>query len=147
MELQEYYIKLNAVLKYTSYSSEELSLIFKDVNKDLKIISHSVYRLMYDMRRGINKYNHKKYIRKKIYDNAEEEVTVLILAMIEAVKGAIESGMDLNAYINDPKETFPKTVYQELRQAELLNTADKLDNDDLDIDYTAEEISLTSAEV
>ena len=140
MTLQEYYITTDAVTNYTMYSSGDLSVLGSDINKALKIISHAVYRLIYDQRRAKDKFTHKKYMRKKIYDNAQEEVTVLMMAMIEAVKGAVESGMDLNAYINEPKDVMPPTVYQELRQAELLDASEKRDYL-LDITYTAEELA------
>ena len=141
MTLQEYYITLDAVTNYTTYNSTDIAVLGQDISKALKVISHSVYRLIYDQRRAKDKFVHKKYMRKKIYDNAQEEVTVLMLAMIEAVKGAIESGMDLNAYVNEPKDVFPATVYQELRQADLLDPSEKRDND-LDITYTAEELAV-----
>lgn len=136
MTLQEYYIVNEAVINKTTYTSDDLGLAFGEkVNANLKIISHNVYRLIYDKRRGKGKYAHKKYMRKKIYDNSYEEVTALLNAMLEAVKGAIESGMDLNAYVNEPGETFPQTVYAELRQAELLDPTEKIDSN-LDITYT-----------
>ena len=138
-DLQEYYININTITKYTSYSSNDLANA-RLTDKDLKIISHSVYRMIYDYRVGRGKYVHKKYMRKKIYDNNMEEVQVLMFAMIEAVKGAIESGKDLNAYIDEPKDTFPPTVKQELMNAELLDVTEKIDRD-LDFSYTAEELS------
>jgi len=144
MDLQEYYINLDTITNYTTYSDGEIRGILgkngADVNKAIKVISHAVYRLIYDQRRAKDKFIHKKYMRKKIYDNAQEEVTVLMLGMVEAVKGAIESGMDLNAYIDNPKDVMPPTVYQELRQADLLDPSEKRDYD-LDFTYTAGEIS------
>jgi len=138
MTLQEYYITLDALTNYTTYTSVDAAVLGGDANKALKIISHSVYRLIYDQRRAKDKFTHKKYMRKKIYDNAQEEVTVLMLAMLEAANGAIESGMDLNAYTDAAVVKYPPTVYQELRQADLLDPSEKLDND-LDITYTAGE--------
>ena len=116
-------------------------MIFKsDANKAIKIISHSVYRLIYNWRKGVGRNDHIKYMRKKIYDNDNEEVTALMFAMIEAVKGAIESGMDLNAYINEPKDNMPYTVKEELKLAELLDSSKKPTNTE-DISYTAEELA------
>ena len=142
MTLQEYYITLDAITNYTAYNSDEIALVFGDVDKSLKVISHSVNRLINTYRKGAGLSDHIKYMRKKIYDNANGEVTALMLAMIEAVKGAIESGMDLNAYINEPKETLPKTVYQELRMAELLDSSKK-PTDTLAIAYTQDEYDAT----
>lgn len=137
MDIQEYYITLEALTNLTGYTSDDIALAFGEkVNINLKNISHSVYRLIYNWRRSPKgKYAHKKYMRKKIYENTEEEVIALRNAMIEMAKGAIESGMDLNAYIDDPKDTFPHTVYEELRQADLLDSSNKMDYQ-LDITYT-----------
>lgn len=140
MALQEYYITVDAITNYTTYNSNDLGLIFNDADKAIKIISHSVYRLIYNWRKGMGGRDHIKYMRKKIYDNEKEELTALMLAMIEAVKGAIESGMDLNAYINEPKETLPHTVREELKLAELLDSSKKPTNTE-DIEYTAEELA------
>lgn len=141
MTLQEYYITLDAVTNYTTYNSQELSLVFgNDVDKGIKNISHSIYRLIYLWRKGEGRTEHIKYMRKKIYNNANGEVNALMLAMIEAVKGAIESGMDLNAYINEPKDNLPYTVKEELKLAELLDSSRKPINT-TDITYTAEELA------
>ena len=142
MILQEYYITMDAVTNYTTYNSDELSLVFGDVNKAIKVISHSVYRLIYNWRKGNGRQDHIKYMRKKIYENKNGEVTALMLAMIEAVKGAIESGMDLNAYINEPKDNIPYTVKEELKLAELLDSSKK-PTDTEDITYTQGEYDAT----
>lgn len=139
MTIQEYYINLDCAINYTMYTSDELNAVGLN-NKAIKIISHSVYRLIYDARKNVDKYVHKKYMRKKIYDNAKEEVTALMYAMLEAVKGAVESGMDLNAYTNEPQDSFPPTVNKELNSAELLNPSQKIDYQ-LDITYTQEDIN------
>lgn len=139
MTLQEYYITLDGVTNNTQYSSDDLNQMKIDA-QTLKTISHSVYRLIYNARWGRGKYAHKKYMRKKIYENAEEEVTALMFAMLEAVKGAVESGMDLNAYTNDPKDTLPYTVTQELKAANLIDPTEKIDHD-LDFDYTEADLS------
>jgi len=140
MDIQEYYITLEALTNLTGYTSDDIALAFGEkVNINLKNISHSVYRLIYNWRRSPKgKYAHKKYMRKKIYENIQEEVIALRNAMIEMAKGAIESGMDLNAYINDPKETYPPTVISELKSANLLDSSHK-DENDLDISYTEED--------
>lgn len=146
MTMQEYYITMDGVTNHTTYSSDELALVFgSDVNKAIKVICHSVYRLIYNHRQGIGKNEHIAYMRKKIYDNLGSEVNALMLAMIEAVKGAIESGMDLNAYTNEPKENLPYTVKDELRVAELLDSARKPIT--AAISYTLEEINATQAGV
>lgn len=140
MTLEEYYITKDCVTNYTNYSSDELGAIGIN-DKVLKMISHSVYRVIYEARKSLlYKNEHKKYMRKKIYDNENEEVTSLMYAILEAVKGAVESGMDLNAYINEPKNNMPYTVIEELKSSELYDRSQKPIND-LDIDYTTAEIA------
>jgi MoaA/NifB/PqqE/SkfB family radical SAM enzyme len=134
MTLEEYYINIDCVTNYTNYTSDELNAVGIN-NKALKAISHNVYRLIYDYRKGIKKHVHKKFMRLKIYNNEDGEVTALLLAMVEAVKGAVESGMDLNAYINEPKDNLPYTVKEELKGADLLDASEKIDYG-LDITYT-----------
>lgn len=146
MTTQEYYINIDCVINNTAYSSADL-LGRKIDNNVLKMISHSVYRVIYDYRKGVNKYAHKKYMRKKIYNNANEEVSALMSAMLEATKGAVESGMDLNAYTNEPTVNMPYTVMDELKSADLLDATDKLDYG-LDIVYTdGDELIATQATV
>ena len=138
LEEEEYYITIDGVINYTNYSSDDLGA--RGINAQvLKEISHSIYRLIYSARRKQGKFTHKKYMRRKIYDNTQEEVKQLRHAMIEATKGALESGMDFNAYIDNPKDNLPYTVIDELRQADLIDSTEKRDNDDLDITYTEEE--------
>ena len=139
MVLEEYYITMDAITNYTNYTSDELGAV-GITSKILRNISHSVYRLIYLWRKGSGRQDHIKYMRKKIYDNTHGEVKSLMLAMIEAVKGAVESGMDFNAYINEPKDNLPYTVKEELKLSELLDSSTKPTNTD-DITYTTEELA------
>lgn len=142
MTLQEYYITLDTVTNYTTYSVQDLAVLGNDVNRAIKIISHSVYRLIYGWRKGVGTQDHIAYMRKKIYDNTNGEVTALMLAMIEAVKGAVESGMDLTVYTDKAVEVMPSTVRDELRMGGLLDRAKKPTNTEA-IAYTAGELSAT----
>jgi len=141
MTLEEYYITINAILNYTPYTESEVSGVFgNNLTGALKNISRLVYRVIYSEYIGLNRDTHKKYMKKKIYDNSYGEVTSLMFAMLETVKGAIESGMDLNAYIDEPKETMPSTAWQELRQVGLIDRSQKQDYE-LDITYTDDELT------
>jgi len=123
-ELNEYYITIDDVLNNANYSSDDLGA--RGVNERvLKDLSRSVYRLIYSVYRGGKPYVHKQFMRLKIENNKEEEQLHLKLAMIEATKGALESGMDFNAYIDNPKMNYPHTVMQELNAARLLDRSEK----------------------
>jgi len=121
----EYQLELNDVVNETDISSDDLGLIFGDIAKGLRIISHAVYRLIYDYYPGLYKNDHIVYMRTKISNNLYEEQTFLKNAMLEAVKGAVHSGMDLNVYIDDAKNMFPATTYAELRAGRLLDRSRK----------------------
>jgi len=89
-------------------------------------MSHAVYRLIYGYYRGVNKQRHINFMKTKIANNTNGEQTFLKMAMVEMVRGSIESGMDLNAYVNDPKSIFPDPVYEELRNGFLLDAREKV---------------------
>ena len=122
----QYYITVDDVVTDTTYSSAELGNIFKDdIDKSLKVISKSIYRLIYDYYKGLYKSDHITFMQTKIENNVNNEQTYLKQAMLEQVIGAIESGMDLNPYINEPKKNYPFTVYEELRNGFLLDKSRK----------------------
>jgi len=135
MTFEEYYLTIDGVTKYTSYTNDEVKQTLGNTDTALKNISHNVYRLIDSKYIGQKRNDHKKYMRKLIYDNANGEVHALMFAMLEAVKGAIESGMDLNAYINNPTDNLPPTTYEELRNAMLIDLSQK-PNTNIDITYT-----------
>lgn len=124
--MNEYYITIDDITNNTPYSSDDLNGVFGEVKMTLKNISHAVYRLMYSYYNGMNPHTHKTFIQRKIGYDMMDEQTQFKLACIEAVKGAVESGMDLNAYTNEPKDTFPSTVYDELRIAKMLDKSEKI---------------------
>jgi len=139
MDLEEYYINVDTITNYTAYDSNDLNVIFGDkLAEALKLISRNVYRLIYSYYRGAEPYKHQQYMRLKIYDNTQGEVNALMFAMIETVHGAMQSGMDLNAYINNPKDTFPQTAYDELNNGLLLDRSYKIGTD-FEIAYTTQE--------
>jgi len=122
----QYYITVDDVVTDTTYSSAELGNIFKDdIDKSLKVISKSIYRLIYDYYKGLYKSDHITFMQTKIENNVNNEQTYLKQAMLEQVIGAIESGMDLNPYINEPKKNYSFTVYEELRNGFLLDKSRK----------------------
>lgn len=124
----EYYIEEKDVTDNTFYQNADLARVFgaSNIGRNLKIISHAVYRLIYEAYRGIKKADHITFMRTKISNNTNGEQTFLMNAMIELVRGAIESGSDLNAYIENPRSIYPETVYEELRNGFLLDAREKI---------------------
>jgi hypothetical protein len=125
-ELNEYYIEKKDILDNTMYSEYELGRIFgDDLKKVFKLMSQDIYTLIYNAYRGPYMSDHIEYMQKKIEDNSNREQYQLKRAMIEYVKGAVESGMDLSEYLDQPKDKYPRTVIRELRVAMLIDGARK----------------------
>jgi len=125
-DTNQYYITVDDVTKDTVYSSADLGNVFGDkIQRSLEVISKSIYRLIYDYYKGLYKMDHITFMQNKIENNVNNEQTYLKQAMLEQVIGAIESGMDLNPYVNEPKKNYPFTVYEELRNGFLLDKSRK----------------------
>ena len=118
-----YYLDVGDVVDNSFYSESDLGRIFNDnIAKTIKLLSRDIYALMYSYYKGVYMNEHKEFIQNRI----ELEKEQFKRAVIEHVKGAIESGMDLNAYIDQPKERYPRTVYTELRIGNLLDASRKI---------------------
>ena len=135
---QEYEVKMDAVVNRTDFTQHELGLIFKP--NTMRLLSQAVYRIIYGAYAGPDKDIHIRYMRKKIYNNLHGERDWLLQAVVELVRGAVESGMDLNAYTNDhdKKRSYPQTVVECLDNARLIDETRKIDQY-LDITYTADD--------
>jgi hypothetical protein len=118
-----YYLEVGDVVDNSFYSESDLGRVFNDnVAKTIKLLSRDIYALMYSYYKGVYMNEHKEFIQHRI----ELEKEQFKRAVIEHIKGAIESGMDLNAYIDQPKERYPRTVYTELRIGNLLDASRKI---------------------
>lgn len=125
-ENNEYYIDVGDVLDNTMYTEQELGLVFgNNLKKAMRIMSQDVWSLIYSEYRGPYMSDHVNYMQAKVDNNQQREQYQLKRAIIEHVKGAVESGMDLNEYIDQPKNKYPRTVINELRIAMLLDGARK----------------------
>lgn len=96
---QELYITLDDVLNETSFTSKDiqdkLGENFEDViERDL---SRDVYRYLHGQYRGFDNKEHVRILNALIFNNGNYQ-EALKWAMVEHVKGAIYSGMDLNSY-------------------------------------------------
>lgn len=121
----EYYIIMDDVTNNTMFSSNDMGSRGID-DKALKILSHSIYRLIYRHYKGAFIEDHRTFMQTILSNNANNERYYLMNAMLEMVKGAVQSGMDLNAYLNEPSDIYPPTVYEELRNGHLLDASRKI---------------------
>lgn len=137
---QELYITLDDVLNETSLTSKDvqdkLGANFEDVIE--RELSRGVYRYLHGQYRGFDNKEHTRILNALIFNNGNYQ-EALKWAMIEYVKGAVYSGMDLNAYSHDTLKTLPDTVMWELKNGGLLDlTGDLVIDDD-----TLQDIELT----
>jgi len=146
---KELYITLDDVLSETTFSSKDLQdklgANFEDVLK--RDLSRAVYRFLHGQFRGFTASDHKDILNALIFNNSNYQLG-LKLAMVEMVKGAMYSGMDLNAYSADvdmtatgtkSKKSIPDNVYWELKNSGLLDLSGRLIIDN----STLEEITAT----
>lgn len=123
----QFYLTIDDVIQNTTFTSEDVY----EQNIDLKEISESTYRVMHNFYKGPNPQKHATILRDMIVDN-EDKQRGLLFAMLEFLRGALVSGMDLNAYIatvvynqqtggssHTEKTNAPHTVREELRMAGL----------------------------
>ncbi len=121
----EYFITHKAVNDYVDAQPAELTAHFDNESKAYKALSHAVYRIIYNSYVGINQPAHIKFMQYKIKNNHENEKRYLLLAMIEMVRGALNSDMDLNAYTETDLKHYPETVVSELKNGRLIIPGEK----------------------
>lgn len=119
-ETQQYELEIDDVTSNTNYTAEDIA----QHGIDLRDISRNTYRVLYNFYVGPQAELHRKNIDEYIID--KDKKYGLMLVMIEYLKGAIISGMDLNAYSNEfmmnaqnrgivDKPSYSYTVKQEAR--------------------------------
>lgn len=119
----QFYLTIDDVVSETNYNSEDVY----EQNVDLKEISQATYRVMHNFYKGHNPRKHAEILQQMIIDDLEKQKH-LKFAMLEFLRGALVSGMDLNAYIatvvynqqtggssHTEKTNSPHTVREELR--------------------------------
>lgn len=98
LENNEYYIELDDVINNSEFSEKELTDVYGEaIDFHLKNASSKVYSIMYGVFGGRDKERQYKAIRYMI-NNDEIKQRGIREATIEYMRGALYSGMDLNAY-------------------------------------------------
>ena len=112
----QFYLTMSDVVSNTQFNSNEIA----EQNIDLKEISQATYRVMHSVYRGKNYQKQAKILQDMIIEDPELQ-NGLMFAMLEFLRGAMVSGMDLNAYIANEimqgvdRHNAPKTVKEELK--------------------------------
>jgi hypothetical protein len=119
-ERREFYLELNDILNDTSLTETDLRDKFgtefeKVIERD---ISGIVNRFIHYAYTGKNQKAHRLMLLYILLTEPEAREGFK-KAIIEQTKAAYYSGMDLNAYQEEQKESIPHPVYYELVNADL----------------------------
>ena len=124
---QELYITIDDVLNETSFTSKDvqdkLGEQFENVIE--RELSRGVYRYLHGLYRGFDNKEHTRILNALIFNNGNYQ-EALKWAMIEHVKGAVYSGLDLNAYSAESLKSLPDNVLWELKNGGLLDLSGDL---------------------
>jgi hypothetical protein len=128
---QETYITIDDVINESSFTSKDIQdklgeQFDRVVERDL---SRNVYRYLNGLRRGFDNARHTRILNALIFNNRKYQ-RAMKLAMVEMVKGAMYSGMDLNAYSAEVLKAIPDTVLHELKNGGLIDLVGTLHIDD-----------------
>jgi hypothetical protein len=119
-ERREFYLELNDILNETSLTETDLRDKFgSDFEKVIeRDISGIVNRFLHYAYKGKNQKAHRLMLLYILLTEPEAREG-LKKAFIEQTKAAYYSGMDLNAYQEEQKESIPHPVYHELVNGDL----------------------------
>jgi len=127
---QELFITIDDVLNETSLSSKDvqdkLGEAFERVIE--RELSRDVYRYLHGLYRGFDNKEHTRILNALIFNNGNYQEG-LKWAMIEHVKGAVYSGLDLNKYSAESLKALPDTVMWELKNGGLMDLTGNLEID------------------
>jgi hypothetical protein len=113
----EYYIEVDDVINNSEFTDAELTDTFGEkIVEHLKNISAKTYRVLYSAYKGWNIEQQKLELQEIINDN-EDKQQVMLEAMVEFIRGAVYSGLDLQIYLGN--KGYSQDVIDILRQGEL----------------------------
>ena len=136
---KELYITIDDVVNETSFTSKDLSdKLGEQFDRVIeRELSRAVYRYLHGLRRGFDNDKQTRVLNALIFNNKNYQ-RGLKLAMIEMVKGAMYTGMDLNAYSAEVAKSIPDSVMFELKNAGLTDLVGHVQiSDDLLADIEA----------
>lgn len=113
----EYYIEVNDVINNSEFTESDLTDTFGEkINEHLKNLSAKTYRVLYSAYSGWNIEQQKLELKELINDN-EDKQQVMLEAIVEYIRGAVYSGLDLQVYLG--KKGYSAEVVDILRQGGL----------------------------
>jgi hypothetical protein len=125
----EYYIEVNDILNNSEFTEPELTDVFGEkIDEHLKNISAKTYRVLYSAYSGWN-IDQQKLELQEIINGSDTKKQVMLEAIVEYVRGAVYSGLDLQVYLG--KKGYSQEVIDILRQGGLWYVAEIQARDDL----------------
>lgn len=114
----QYTITLDELLDETEFTNEDFSNLYGErIEQGLVNASNKVYNIMFSAAPNVYRKNNATYLNYLI-QNSTDLQTAIKLAIIEYIRGALYSGMDLRAYEND-KTQYSNFVIDILKENEL----------------------------
>jgi hypothetical protein len=120
MEFQgkEYYVTQDDIINNSEITYDDLYDVFKEqIDKYLKLMSKRTYRVYHNSYKGLNRQRQIAFMDWWIQQDTNRQ-EVMREAIIEYVRGALMSGMDMNIYVNE-KTPYTQDVIDILSQGEL----------------------------
>ena len=94
----EYYVTIDDVINNSEFTEEDLtSILGENIDKVLENLSARTYRVMYSAYNGWEQEQQKKELQYIINNNVSKQDTICD-AIIEYIRGAVYSGLDLQVY-------------------------------------------------
>ena len=122
--IKEFYVEKEDVYNISTIDESDLTKTFGsnvDLDMALKEKSQDVYMYLDDQQNVGDPYHHALAVRYMIYKNVDKQ-TAIKRAVIEHIRGAVETGMDLEAYENEGKEWLSPKVKMILKRSGLIVT-------------------------
>lgn len=114
----QYTITLDELLDETEFTNEDLDELYgEQLERSLINASNKVYNIMFSAAPNVYRKNNATYLNYLIQNDTDKQ-TAIKLAIIEYIRGALYSGMDLRAYEND-KSQYSNFVIDILKENDL----------------------------
>ena len=128
----QYTITLDELLDETEFTNEDFAELYGErIEYGLINASNKVYNIMFSAAPNVYRKNNATYLNYLI-QNSTDLQNAIKLAIIEYIRGALYSGMDLRVYESDKKH-YSNFVIDILKENELWVRA-KFDYNDSDIE-------------
>ena len=97
----EYYIEIDDVINNSEFTEDDLvGILGENIEQVLKTLSARTYRVMYSAYNGWEQEQQKKELQYIINNNVSK-LDTMTDAIIEYIRGAMYSGLDMQVYLGN----------------------------------------------